>query len=56
MRQYRCPQCNKLLFYADYFVGEIQCSRCKKKIRIEKDPELVYLIEKIIHLLTRNNK
>jgi len=52
MRQYRCSNCNKLLFYADFFIGEIQCPRCKKKIRIEKDPELVSLIEKLISLLT----
>jgi phage FluMu protein Com len=51
MKQYRCPNCHKLLFYADYFIGEIQCPRCKIKVKKEKDKELVALIEKVINTL-----
>jgi len=53
MKQYRCPYCNKLLFYADYFIGEIQCPRCKLKVRMERDPELTEIIERVVDVLTR---
>ena len=35
MKEIRCPNCNQLLLKADYCIGEIKCTRCKKIVRID---------------------
>lgn len=36
MKEYRCTECNKLLFKGNYIGNiEILCTRCKKLIKIE---------------------
>lgn len=35
MQEIRCDNCNQLLLKADFCVGEIKCSRCKKTIKID---------------------
>jgi len=51
MKEFRCKKCKRLLFYAEYFIGEVKCPRCKFYNQIDKDEELVKLILKILKFL-----
>lgn len=33
----KCPQCDKTLIFISHIEGEIKCTRCKNRIRIQKE-------------------
>ena len=35
--QVKCPQCGQTLIFAVYIDGEIKCTRCRNRIRIQKE-------------------
>ena len=37
MEKIKCPQCGQTLIFINYIDGEIKCTRCKNKIRIQKE-------------------
>jgi phage FluMu protein Com len=41
MKEIRCPKCNQLLLKADFCIGEIKCTRCKKIVKIDMKKDRV---------------
>lgn len=37
MEKIKCPQCSQTLIFVSHIDGEIKCTRCKNKIRIQKE-------------------
>ena len=37
MEKIKCPQCGQTLIFINHIDGEIKCTRCKNKIRIQKE-------------------
>lgn len=53
LEKIKCPQCGQTLIFINHIDGEIKCTRCKNKIRIQKEKSEATRTHRVSEVVTR---